>query len=68
VVGAKDPVRLLKGPDQESDGVLIRFLEPPTGLAPVPDPSMQLACKMLARLCQDPHPQALDMLIEWVHP
>jgi hypothetical protein len=68
MAGTQNPVRMLKGTDQESDGEQTKFLEPPTGLAPVPDPSMLLTCKMLVRLRQDPRPQALDMLIEWAHP
>jgi hypothetical protein len=68
VVGTKDPVRPLTGTDQESDGALTKFLEPPTGLAPVPHSLMLPAHKILARLHQDPHSQALVMLIDWVHP
>jgi hypothetical protein len=66
--GTKDLVRLPTGTDQESDGMLIKFLEPPTGLAPVPQSSTLLAHRMLASLCQDPQPQALVMLTEWAHP
>jgi hypothetical protein len=50
MAGTQNLVRSPKGTGQELDGMLVKFLEPPTALAAVPHPSTSPMRKMLTQL------------------